>query len=312
MPPPPEQAVPQPYRPPVKAAHRKGVLPGTPEESSAPFRNLRRNSRRDVEPQQAVARAKTKPINKTRRIDGTAEVGAEVSTKGKALPPRVVRASSRLRSVEPEILPLPGRRTAQKKRAEPIVEDEDEHENPVGETLAEEQDVANLLAADSAEVSARQSRDGERGVSMDTDDVHIARGLYTESSSTPRKFDFLTRNPTDVLKRAQTASRRHSMHPGASGSALAGTQTPIQHPTQYKQRQSVPTGSRVNMPRPSQLVTPRTPFAHEQRGSSAESFPLPGTRARTVLEEVQRYEGSTPYKPPPGTRAAAAITEQGF
>ena len=312
MPPPPEQAIPPPYRPPAKAARRRPVAPDIPDENLAPFRNLRQSARLNAEPQQVGLQPKAKPRSKTRRNDVATEGREEVPTKGKAQAQRVVRASSRLRSVEPEILPLPGRRTAQKKRTDPIVEEEDEPENPIGEALAEEQDVANLLAVDSFEVGAKQSREAERGVSMDTDDVHIARGLQASAVDNPRKFDFLARNPTDVLKRAQTASRRHSLHTGSGGNALTGTQTPILPPTQRKPHRSVPTGSRINTPRHSQLTTPRTPLAREQRQSSAESFPLPGTRARTVLEDVQRYEGSTPYKPPPGTRAAAAIAGQRF
>ncbi len=312
MPPPPEQAIPPLYRPPAKAARRRPVAPDIPDENLAPIRNLRQSARLNADPQQVVTQPKAKPRSKTRRNDVATEEREEVPAKGKAQAQRVVRASSRLRSVEPEILPLPGRRTAQKKRTDAIVEEEDERENPIGEALAEEQDVANLLAVDSFEVGAKQSREAERGASMDTDDVHIARGLQAFAVDNPRKFDFLARNPTDVLKRAQTASRRHSMHTGTNGGAPTGTQTPVLPAPQRKPHRSVPTGSRINTPRRSQLASPRTPLTHEQRQSSAESFPLPGTRARTVLEEVQRYEGSTPYKPPPGTRAAAAMAGQRF
>lgn len=44
--------------------------------------------------------------------------------------------------------------------------------------------------------------------------------------------------------------------------------------------------------------------------SSAESFPIPGTRASVLKSETKAHEKRTPYRPPAGTRAAALAVKR--
>ncbi|KAJ7721551.1 hypothetical protein DFH07DRAFT_857708 [Mycena maculata] len=54
-----------------------------------------------------------------------------------------------------------------------------------------------------------------------------------------------------------------------------------------------------------QKLFSRTSMSRKGSESSAESFPIPGTRARSMKREIKAHEKHTPYRPPAGTRAAA-------
>ncbi|KAJ7639781.1 hypothetical protein DFH06DRAFT_1217846, partial [Mycena polygramma] len=60
-------------------------------------------------------------------------------------------------------------------------------------------------------------------------------------------------------------------------------------------------------PQYSQSVAGRRSLSRKASVSSAESFPLMETRARTLKEEIKKQEKHTPYRPPVGTRAADVV-----
>ncbi|KAF9484705.1 hypothetical protein BDN70DRAFT_85134 [Pholiota conissans] len=289
------------YQLPKKAARRRPPAAAPPiEEGSAPYRNTRQRSR-SVEPLPQVSQKPRKEKKQASPIPEELDDEVEV-----VQPVRPIRSSSRLRSVEPPQLPplpQPGR-NARKKRVEAIPEEIVNQNKPLSETLVDEMDVANLLTQDAPNRSVYKLN--SRGISMDTDDAQIDRRLRAGFASSqvgpPAKFNFLDQPPSEILKRVESSSsRRHSLllslsnHPSAMRSQHRSSQFSIRKP-----RQSAPSRLRND-----DTPDPLTPARQEiDRGSSLESFPLSGTRARLLKEEMTQREKTTPYRPPAGTRAA--------
>lgn len=193
-------------------------------------------------------------------------------------------------------MPLPGRRNARKKQPNPIVEEQEEYESPIGETLAEEVDVVNQLALDALDTSAVLSRPEfvDRESSIDSDDALIADNLRAQSRRS--NFDLLKGpQPQDLLKKLAQSSQRHSLLPSGD-TRLQRPQVPNQRDDSHGPRKSAP---------------PRTPLMYKLRGSSSESFPLPGTRAETILVSLQKRESGMSFTPLDGTKAAAYSRPRG-
>jgi hypothetical protein len=247
---------------------------------------------------------------------------------------------SRSRSVEPSMptRAAPSKKTQSKKdqepsppRLEPLEEvqgedtetldiqeaDQQEISAPTGETLEEELDVEELLVANATDLSGvSRYQDGVDNTPQKSIHNHISP-LSTDDQETSRtlrqvrelpRSQFPTSNitlddPEDILKRfadARSASSRLSSvrppfnarnnvaRPRASGAA------------------AVPRVSQLSAELSTQPTTPvrsRSP-ARKHSTSSAESFPLIGTRASAMKRKIQEEEKHSPYTPPPGTRAA--------
>lgn len=251
---------------------------------------------------------------------------------------------SRSRSVEPFNPPiqlvLPKTRKRKGKEAalphlEPL-EEVMEEENPellevqyvdeatlttrTAEATEEERDVEDLLVANATNISGVSQHQEDlgpetgdtsqeshyRGSVLSTDDEQadstLRRVRELPRSQFPTSNILLDNNPEDILKRLEvrsTSSRRSSARPPfVMRSNLAKTNTEGRASSSRLSHLAVDLN-----PQPSTPVRSRAP-TRKRSTSSAESFPLIGTRASAMKRKIQEEEKNNPYTPPPGTRAA--------
>ncbi|KIM48753.1 hypothetical protein M413DRAFT_21084 [Hebeloma cylindrosporum] len=243
---------------------------------------------------------------------------------------------SRSRSVEPPPImpPVAKRQQGRKdklKQADVILEEELEEDilveesiTPVGETLAEERDVENLLNAANQEASIiAPVAASPRSRSMESDDAQVARNLREGSVASSRVapakgFGSRLMHPDEFLRRMEMSTSRSSRH--------SMPFNPIQIPfgqntlvpsrnevSRHRPRQSEPLGLRRNTHVIFRTPDPYTPQQRAPKSpgsvsvSSAESFPLSGTHASAYKRRLRQLEKRSPYKPPAGTRAAELV-----
>ncbi|KAJ7074156.1 hypothetical protein C8F01DRAFT_10688 [Mycena amicta] len=285
------------------------------------------------------ARSGARPIA-TRTV--TKQVPKEIPVPPKEVvdtPARHTR--SRSRSVGPVVVDVPvrkerkGRKGNKAKALEAVEEvpDDDpvpnEEQGPVqSETQMEEENVQELLAELSGiseeGVPAQDQEEDEQEMmpppppprmmprrrgSLDTDDGQTDAALRPRAVAYPRQpaRDVLSRlrgvrlgsvQPEDVSKSPliyRRSNEQQNISPddvfsvGNSHSRRGSAQVSDLH-------------SLLRSPGRSTVATVRSRGASE---SSAESFPLAGTRAKSVKRELRQQEKKSPYHPPPGTRAAA-------
>ena len=192
----------------------------------------------------------------------------------------------------------------------------EENITPIGETLAEERDVENLLNAGNHEPSIITPFVAtSRARSMESDDAQVARNLREGSMASsrvapPKGFSSRLLHPDDFLRQVgmSTLDSHHStpFKPLQFGKkSPAQPQNEVSH---HQPRPSEPLGLRRENPGIFKTPDPYTP-QRVRRGpgsttSSTESFPLSGTHASAFKKKVRQLEKSSPYKPPAGTRAA--------
>ncbi|CAA7271504.1 unnamed protein product [Cyclocybe aegerita] len=242
---------------------------------------------------------------------------------------------SRSRSVEPVALPTQTRKRAARKKqipeeipeeepAPPVLEEPVENITiPIRETFVDEMDVENLLMdVDPPSVVLPQASTSRRSPSMETDDAETHRDLQAAAAAAPRTSRaapshvpaFFRIKPSEVL-REYDASRSvgvptTSRAPSVALSRRDSSLLPRFPPNRPRQSEQVirrgDVGFSFNTRTSADgysLPEPRTP---QKRGSvsSADSFPLPGTRASAAKKGEKQKEKGTPYRPPAGTRAA--------
>ena len=186
---------------------------------------------------------------------------------------------------------------------------------PIGETLAEERDVENLLSAGNHGANLVTSfAAAPRARSMESDDAQVARNLREGSIATSRAAPakgFISRlkHPDEFLKQigTSTSHSRFLQIPFGKFPPVLPQNEVLRHRPQPTE----PLGLRRESPRI--FKTPERPYTPQQRvlkspgstTSSVESFPLSGTRASAYKQRLRQLEKRSPYKPPAGTRAAA-------
>ncbi|KAJ3507499.1 hypothetical protein NLJ89_g6267 [Agrocybe chaxingu] len=242
---------------------------------------------------------------------------------------------SRSRSVEPIALPTQTRKRAAKKKSIPEEIPEEEPaplvleepvENitiPTRETLVDEMDVEDLLMdVDPQSVVLPQASTSRRSPSMETDDAETHRNLQDAAPAASRTSKaglshvpaFFLVKPSEVL-REYDASRGAAVLSSSRAPSMALSRRdppllPRFPPSRPRQSEQMIRRGDVGYSRTSadgySLPEPRTPQIAQRRGSvsSADSFPLPGTRASAAKKGEKQKEKGTPYRPPAGTRAA--------
>ncbi|KAF8891208.1 hypothetical protein BD779DRAFT_187604 [Infundibulicybe gibba] len=280
--------------------------PNVPEE--APFRNTRSRSR-SVEP--TMMPPPTRRLNKSR--------GAQA----RPLQP-LVEADVEDRPIENNT--SPGPRSASLPTIAFLNQEEDDKDDiieisnpgpsaPPGETLAEEQDVEKYLVVD--DYSGLSHRDVEEPPdppvrsarrpsrdSLDTDDgqtIDVFRRAGRSELLAPRASSYIfdaNATPGEVLESFDSSllSNRNAAR-FKSDSLGASLQQP-------------PPFSRTPSTRPT-ASTSQNNQPHRGSTSSSETFPLVGTQASSVRKRIEQEEKYTPYRPPPGTRAAEHLRSRG-
>ena len=173
----------------------------------------------------------------------------------------------------------------------------------LGESLRDANDVVDSLTRDSiAEESTLVHDDGGQnpeldaqsaphGGTFDLDDkqtnYYLRQPPAPSSSQHPTSIFFPLMDAEQALQRFN-ASLSQSTRRSSLQSSVSRTQT-----------RPLAVASRVTRA-PVRTISP-TRHGSE---SSAESYPLIGTRAHVVKENIQRDEKKSPYRPPTGTRAA--------
>ena len=286
----------------------------------------------------SAAAVKSKPVMKKTASKPKSKPKAPPAAAQVEAPYRNTRSKSR--SVEPS-----GFTTTQRKakgKAKKILEkqrenlesldeggsDEDEGivemanpDVPVGETLAEEQDVEDLLITDGNDQSLithrededlevevpRQARDLQRKRtrenSLDTDDEQTHKSLreFAHHPSIGSLFD-VELDPTKLMRKLKT----HKLSKPSDKRQSWNTLRPIYHEPPHAGTSVKPdpvTSPQPRTPGPSRpsRTAPRT---NSQSSGESIPFPISGTRASAMKMKLEQEEKRTPYKPPVGTRAA--------
>lgn len=257
---------------------------------------------------------------------------------------------SRSRSVEPEFASLPlqgmskrkGKGKAKIVEPEEVIEEEEIQEEedigetaePQPETLADEEDVMNLVTNISNATSAGQQssatlsrHDDSDGHSDDAQTLErMAAQHYIREASAirkgPRQSDALLQafndqmkgsarlrpslpNPmmlTIAAKKLQAEPPRNikaSSHQRASASASAQGKRPWKAP-------QTPTPV-INMGPPSRM---RAVSAASSSNETTESIPVAGTRAEAYKRRLEEEQKHMPYTPPSGTRASMYLQQE--
>ena len=193
----------------------------------------------------------------------------------------------------------------------------EENITPIGETLAEERDVENLLNAGNHEPSIIAPLVATpRARSMESDDVQVARNLREGSIASsrvapPKGFSSRLLHPDDFLRQMgmSTLDGHRSIPFKPLQFGKKSPTLPQNEVSHHRPRPSEPLGLRRENPGIFKTPDPYTPQQRVRKGpgsttSSAESFPLSGTHASAFKKKVRQLEKSSPYKPPAGTRAA--------
>ena len=239
---------------------------------------------------------------------------------------------SRSRSVEPSVfLPRPAeikksskRRKENASQLEPLHESGLEEDRVVPEamaTLDEERDVENLLVATvdtggtntpempGPEVETLPARVPDtRSKTFDTDDEQTRRDLHQGAKQPLPEFptsNYTSIDPKEMLRRfAATLPTT----PSSQQSSIRPLQQSLLARTRHGTSSASSSGPRIT----ESTSQPRTPTRHllqprKKSTSSTESFPVAGTRASVVKKKYEQVEKRSPYKPPPGTRAAQYV-----
>ncbi|KAF9469297.1 hypothetical protein BDZ94DRAFT_371453 [Collybia nuda] len=155
-----------------------------------------------------------------------------------------------------------------------------------GEAMEEERDVEELLVADTTDISDDEQVDGT-----------LRRIYQLPRPQFPTSNIILDNHPEDILRRydaRSASSRRSSARPSfvvRNNIARFGAEGLV--------------SSRTSRSIGDSNLQPSTPVRSRKRStSSAESFPLSGTKASAMKRKIQEEEKNNPYTPPPGTRAA--------
>jgi hypothetical protein len=152
-------------------------------------------------------------------------------------------------------------------------------------------DVEHILMTKDANLnSALKARDP----SLETDDAHTRQSLRVPAAAMSFMSDRI--KVDDVVRKfteSSSSSRRSSFQRPSTQNvpALDENRRPRWSESQVG----------VKLPEPR---TPNVPRTRMDSTSSAETFPLKGTRASVTKKLRQEQEKHTPYKPPEGTRAA--------
>ncbi|KAJ6453490.1 hypothetical protein C8R47DRAFT_1168138 [Mycena vitilis] len=155
-------------------------------------------------------------------------------------------------------------------------------------------------------MAARQTT---RQHSLETDDAQTDAALSHRSVSfSPVASSAREAKTKEVLRELQ-AVRRLSRQPesvtskAASSPRLAQSSPPDVFTGPSRRGPSID----LQNPLYSQSVADRRSLSRKNSVSSAESFPIIGTRAKTLKQEIKKQEKHTPYRPPVGTRAADVV-----
>jgi hypothetical protein len=186
----------------------------------------------------------------------------------------------------------------------------------VPETLIEEMYVEDQLLGNNSVLSALTNRDANsqarvtrhRTISLATDDAqtHIAlraRPLPVAPSS--RASSAFEIDPAHMLMQFERATARVSL-------PLLDPRPPAvqtSHPSHPRQSEPFSRNLRSSTPLPSTPVRNVASRKRKESSSSADSFPVAGTRASAAKKKLEQQEKNTPYKPPAGSRAAQRLAE---
>ena len=188
----------------------------------------------------------------------------------------------------------------------------------VGETLANEVEVEEMLIEDESEDEDKDEDEDEelddanqvRGVSLDTDDAQTEQNLRTTQPPPRQVTPSIQRRPFEILKEFQAHSAiltdRFSVPlTGRSHFHFSNKPTVPVRNTQENMF-NFPSSSLGRNIAYKVTEPPRTPrrWSRKNSTSSTELFPVFGTRASAVKKMLQQREKDSSYSPPNGTRAA--------
>ena len=276
-------------------------------ESEAPYRNTRSRSRsvqppvKPVPPKKRGTKRKTDdagdklPLESVNEAFNDDQVDPVESDNGEVIPATPDDVEFRL--AEPNNAP-------------------DNADVPIPETLMEEMYVEDQLLADNSVLSALTNRDTNsqarvtrhRTVSLATDDAqtHIALRArpfpVVPSSRASSAFEV---DPAHMLMQFERATTRVSL-------PLLNPHPPVvqtSQPSHPRQSEPFPRNLRSLTPLPSTPVRNAASRNRKESTSSADSFPVAGTRASAAKKKLEQQEKNTPYKPPAGSRAAQRLAE---
>ncbi|KAJ7219581.1 hypothetical protein GGX14DRAFT_436809 [Mycena pura] len=299
--------------------------PTNPPEPPRELEDVRRGSPRGKQAAQTKRTSGARPIERRVARPPKSQTVPEVDA-----PYRFTR--SRSRSVEPVSAIDAIRKTGKgtKKALEPVEEMQVEEGNrpsrgpeATWETQEEEQNVVELLI-DTNERSG--TSDGGNLVEEEEvnlmppprDAIHPAARQPTlepddrQTDQALRRRQFL--NPREVLRTLQSTGSRlsrqaESVYPKAVSSPRFGGQNAPSDVFSTSTRTAFQVPS-IDLQNPlySRSVGGSS-LSRKHSVSSTESFPIPGTRARSLKREIKDQEKHTPYRPPLGTRAAAHLAK---
>jgi len=285
-------------------AARLPVLPESRESPpadtiEAPYRNTRSRSR-SVESsvlhtQLPARKTKAKQKKEVSMVPVVKDEVAEASGEG-------VRGHKRKKKETVHLDPL--EETKYEDDASPDIHMKAPIGISLGESLRDENDVMDFLAMDSIEEGTTFVTDnGEQHLELDAQlaqhggafdpdddkqtDYHLRQPPVPSLSQHPTSILLPLIDPEQALQRFNASLSQSTRRPTVQ-SSMSRTRT-----------RTLAVASRVTRA-PVRIISP-TRFGSE---SSAESYPLIGTRARKVKENIQRDEKGSPYRPPTGTRAA--------
>ena len=176
----------------------------------------------------------------------------------------------------------------------------------VGETPPNEIEVERMLIEDEDEDEEPNYAD-VRGVSLDTDDAQTEQNL--RPTHPPRQaIPSLRKHPFEMLKEFQEGhsaiwTNRFSV-PLTGRSHLSNNIPAV--PVRNTQENMFNIPSSLSRNRDKAAEPPRTPITRPRKNSasSAELFPVSGTKASAYKKKLQQQEKRNPYNPPGVTRAA--------
>ena len=184
------------------------------------------------------------------------------------------------------------------------------------ETLMEEMYVEDQLLGNNSVLTALTNRDTNsqtrvtrhRTISLATDDAqtHIAlRACPVPVVPSSRASSAFEVDPAHMLMQFERATTRVSLPlPNPHPPAVQTSQ-----PSHPRQSEPFPRHLRSSTPLPSTPVRNVASRKRKESSSSADSFPVAGTRASAAKKKLEQQEKNTPYKPPAGSRAAQRLAE---
>ncbi|KAF7322467.1 Myb-DNA-bind-2 domain-containing protein [Mycena chlorophos] len=240
---------------------------------------------------------------------------------------------SRSRSAPPADIPPP-KKTAGKgkgKKTAPALEVVPEVQS---ETQTDEDHVQELLVADMSGVSEEPIPRPEEDEADEDQERHgqmppppppaqsrivIPRALSKDDAQTDAALRRPARRPLSEMLAGMQATRMGSRQPESVAS-----KSPLSYNYNNMSSAAATAGGYQNMSpddvfsstsrraseMPSLFATAAT-TTRAGSASSTDSFPLPGTRAKSVKRELRQQEKLSPYRPPSGTRAEAVVLRSG-